>query len=446
MNIQARHVLNSINRPLFFALALITMMVIQTSHAHAQTLDIVVIEGAESDTTQNDIFKSEIKALFEGERNVNFISYPIKAGEGAERAATLLNTASSNSKVDIVLVLDVAANQNLGRSPSFSKPTFLPYVFNARLAGLPLSGDSSGKKHLNYLTFNFDFEKELKTFQSVAPFSNAVLISDPRIEKSITPDMLAEVKAQAKKAGVNLSIQTFSGDANKVTLPANTDAVLYGFFPSASMAQTKALIEAVNARGLVSFSLTGEEYVKLGALATNNPTTDWERLARRTALHMEEVLLGRPASKLPVFFESSNRLMINMATSRQIRVAPSFDILSEALLINELNDTSDRNYTLTEVARIAVQENLSLAAQRLQAESAGQSVNEVRGALLPQIGSSVEYTTRKNDTASVRSGTLAENSTDGSLTLTQSLFSEELWAAFAIEKYSALSERELVNE
>ncbi|MEM9469503.1 MAG: hypothetical protein AAF988_05010, partial [Pseudomonadota bacterium] len=378
-------------------------------------LDIAVIETAGPESTQAEIFKNEIKALFEGERDINFIGYTIKNNEGPDNILAAFNEASSNREVDMILALDVAANQSLGRAPSFSKPTFLPYVFNAQLSGLPLSGDSSGKKNLNYMTFDFDFEKELKALQSITSFNNAVLVSNPGTQANLKPEMVQNAKAQAKKAGVNLTIQTFAGDMSKISLPSNTDAVLYGFFPDANQAQTKALIEAVNARGIPSFSLIGEEHVKLGTLATNVPTADWEKLARRTALHMEEVLLGRPASELPVFFESSNRLMINMATSRKIRVAPSFDVLSEAMLINELPATADRNYSLTDVARQAVRENLSLAEQRLQAESAGQSVKEVRSGLLPQINSSVEYLTRKDDTAAVRAGTLAENSTDGSI-------------------------------
>ncbi|MEM6811431.1 MAG: TolC family protein [Pseudomonadota bacterium] len=415
------------------------------SHAH-HSLNIAVIETQGTQNPQAKIFKDEIKALLEGDRNVNFISYPVKNNEGPEFAQTLLNTALSNKKVDMVLVLDVSANQSLGLNPSFSKPTFLPYIFNARLSGLPLSGNSSGKKNLNYITFDFDFEKELKALQAVAPFSNVVLISNPRTQASIKPEMIQSAKAQAKKAGVDLTIKTFSSDVSEISLPANTDAVLYGFFPGANQVQTKALISAVNARGITSFSLIGEEYVRLGALATNVPTADWEKLARRTALHMEEVLLGTPASNLPVFFESSSRLMINMETSRQIRIAPSFDILSEATLINELAQNIDRNYSLTDVARQAVNQNLSLAAQRLQAESANQSVNEVRSGLLPQINSSINYTTRKDDTAAIRAGTLAENSTDGSISLVQPLFVEERWAAFTIEKFSALSQQELLRE
>lgn len=430
----------------WIALFFCSISIICSPQAHAQSLDIAVIETAGNKTEQAEIFKREITTLFEGVQDVNFILYPLETGEGKESALTLLSTASSNPKIDMILVLDVAANQSLGTVSSFSKPTFLPYVFNAQLSGLPSSGDSSGKKNLNYITFGFDFENELAALQSVASFKNAALLSNRRTQASMKPEMISALQAQAKKAGVNLNIQPFDGDVNKISLPQNTDAVLYGFFPDATKAQTQALFNMVNAKGLPSFSLTGEPYVRLGAFATNMPTADWERLARRTALHMEEVLSGKPASELPIFFESSSRLMINMETSRQIRIAPSFDILSEAVLINELSDTADRTYTLTDVAREAVRENLSLVAQKLQAESADESIKEARSGLLPQINSSVSYFTRKDDTAAVRSGTLAENSTDGSISLVQPLFVEERWAAFTIQKYAALSQKELLRE
>ncbi|MEO0443426.1 MAG: TolC family protein [Pseudomonadota bacterium] len=438
-----------INKKIFFTLVCIAFCVFSMHKVNAQVLNIAVIETAGQDSAQANITKAEIKSLFEGERKVNFIAYPLAPDASDAEARTILAQASADQNTDIVLVLDVAANQRLGLAPAFAKPTFMPYVFNARLVGLPLTANAtSGKTNLNYLTFDFDFEKELTLFQSVAAFRNAVLIADPSIQNSLSAKMVSDIKQQASEAGVNLSILGFTGDVDQVmaALPATTDAVLYGFFPRATRAQTKLLFESVNQRNIASFSLVGEEYVRLGALATSSPTTDWNKLSRRTALHIEEVLLGRPAAQLPVFFETSNRLMINMATSRQIRIAPNFDVLSEALLINPSLVAVERNYSLTQVARIAVRENLSLAAQRIQVEIANQSVKQVRSALLPQLNSSIEYSSRKDDSAGVRAGTLAENSTDGSLTLVQSLFDEALWAAFDVEKYSALSERELLRE
>ncbi len=228
-------------------------------------------------------------------------------------------------------------------------------------------------------------------------------------------------------------------------IPAATDAVLYGAFPDADTSSVMSLIEKVNNRRLPSFSLSGEKYVHMGALATNNPDTDWKRLARYTAIHIQEVLQGAPAEQLPVYFEASDRLLINMATSRQIFIAPDFDTLGKTELLNVDSLKTDITYNLTKVARTAVEVNLALAAQRLRAAQAGKRVNEARGKLLPRIEAGVGYQ-RLKETYNTRNGFSPEESFDGTVNLTQPLLNEELWASFTIEKLGALSEKELLRE
>lgn len=438
--------------------------------AYARAIGVAVIETKhvqQEHASLQQLFKDELVVLFKGEYTINFMGYAIEKEASAKDIHALLDQAYANSKTEMVLVLDMAANQMIGRRASFAKPTFLPTVINGQLSGYPIDVTSkgkdkttsqgtnqdiaqkmiSGKKNLNYVTTKLNFGKEFKTLHRIAPFRRAVLIADASLKKSIDPSMTAAIKAEAEKNGVNLKIIAYDGNSQMLfsAIPADTDAVLYGAFPTTSWQQIQQLIDGINAKKLVSFSLSGEEYVRMGALATNNPDTDWEKLARQTAIHMQEVFLGKAASSLPVFFQTSDRLMINMETSRKIRYAPGFDVLSEATLINEDKTSADAGYSLTDVAHKAVQANLSLTAQRLQVERAGEAVKEVRGSLLPRLKASTRYSTQK-ETGTTRSGAVAENSTDGSVTLTQSLFSEELWAAYAIQKYSHLSEKERLKE
>lgn len=415
--------------------------------ALAKTIDIAVLETEQEAQSISDLFKKEIKALFEGEHRVAFTRYRIKKGASASDINALMDAAYANKTIDYVLVLDIPANQVAGQRTRFAKPTFLPIVLNGPLLGYPEKDGSSGKMNLSYTTQNINFERELATLKSVASFDDAVLIADPQMAVNIEGKMKDTLLAQAQKMGIDLQVIPFEGTANAAIskLSSSTDAVLYGAFPNQDAQAIEALINAINARGLPSFSLSGEEYVRLGALATNHPDTDWKRLARHTAIQMQEVLLGTPASRLPVYFETSNRLIINMATSRQIRIAPSFDILSDATLLNNTEEESEVGYTLTEVARRAVDANLSLAVQKLRAEQAGARVDEVRGGLLPRFDAGLGYDTRK-ESANTRSGFTAEDSIDGTITLTQPLFNEDLWAAFTIEKFSALSEEELLRE
>ncbi len=430
--------------------ALLGLLVIGPGSVHARSVGVAVIEtggAGEVDVGLHRLFKDELLALFKGEQDVDFSIYPLGGNAGVADTNALLERAYDDPGTDMVLVLDFAANQVIGRRAAFAKPTFLPMVINGRLLGYPLSGTGSGRKNLNYQTIEFDFEEELGILHRVAPFRRAVLIGGARTEQSIGSKMLAGIKAQARKAGVDLTVVTYGGDVSALmaALPEDTDAVLYGGLPGADRREIRRIIGEVNKRGIVSFSLAGEAFVRLGAFATNNPDTDWEKLARRTAIHMQEVFLGTPASGLPVLFESAGRLMINMETSRQIRYAPGFDLLSEATLINEERDAAGVKYSLGDVAKQAVKTNLSLMAERLRTMEAAEAVNESRAALLPRIDSSLDWSTRK-ETDGTRSGALVESSADASLTLTQSLFSEKRRADYAIQKYAHLSEQERLRE
>ena len=417
----------------------------------AETIGIAVLQAErQSDDEQEPIdilFKQELEELFEGEFELDYTIYKVKSNDSAKQINALLDAAYRNRKVQYVLVLDLAANQVLGYRAVFKKPTFLPIVFNAQLLGYPRKNGGTGIRNFHYITQSVDFEKELSTFQSVAQFKHVVLVADPKMKKNVVRAMKTGIATQAKKAGVSLRIQAFVGQPQEFVdgLPENTDAVLYGSFPSASDSDINALINAVNEKGLPSFSLSGERYVRMGAFVTNNPDTDWKRLARHTAIHLQEVVLGAAIQDLPIYFESANRLIINMATSRKIKIAPSFDIISNADLINADDALSGTTYSLTDVATKAVAQNLSLVVQKLRSKQAQERVKEVRGALLPQINFSVGYQARR-ETENTRNGVVAEDSTDGSISLSQPLFREELWAAYTIEKYSALSEKELVRE
>ncbi len=359
----------------------------------------------------------------------------------------MLDEAYNDKSVDMVLVLDFAANQVAGLRSDFPKPTFLPNVFNAALLGYPLVNETSGKKNLQYMTGRYDFAEELNVLKTVAPFSKAVLIGEKKVAQGLGQDVLNYIRGQAREAGVDLSFLLHDDDYQKLvpSIPVDVDAVLMASLSSLSNTQKLNLIGEVNKRKLLSFSLIGDAFVREGVFATNSPDTDWERLARRNALNMQSVMLGEKASSLPVFFEHSSRLMINMKTAREIRYAPSFDILSEAILLHEERAMNDRVYSLTDVAQRALDVNLSIATAQLSAGSADAAANQARGALLPQITSSITYN-RFKETDNVRSGLAARDTTDGVLRLTQPLYSEKNWANYAIQKYTALSEKEVLKQ
>ncbi|MEM6603509.1 MAG: TolC family protein, partial [Pseudomonadota bacterium] len=434
---------------IFWAIcAFIPMM---ASVGYARTVNIALLQteidgGVEISHTE--VFKREFNALFEGEHKLNYIEYAAPGDASPQDIQNLMSSAYAHNKVEYLLVLDVAANQVAGLRKSYPKPTLLPLVLNAALQGYPQKDGGSGVKNLHYITQDINLGQKIRKLQNVAKFRSAVLIVDPKMAENLDVTTQRALLKQAQDQGVTLKVIPYLDDENTILqqFPPQTEVVLYSAFPSKSKQQIKSLMQAVNVeKSLPSFSLSGSEYVKYGALATYQPDTDFERLARRTALHLQDMLYGTPAAELPVYFQTKNRLLINMATSRQIKFAPSFDVISDAELINVDDEKSDIGYSLTAVARKAIDENLSIAVQKLQAELAGQRVDEVRGSLLPRFDAGLSYDRRKR-TGNTRTGIFPEDTTDANVTLSQPLFNESLWAAFTIEKFNALSQEELLRE
>lgn len=412
----------------------------------AKTLDIAIINANAAQALEVARFKDEINALFEGEHIVRYTYFRFGPSEPLETPQAALRAAYQRSAIDYVVVLDFAANQTLGFQAEFKKPTFLPLVINGDLLGYRKRGESSGVTNLNYLTQSFEIVDELQTLQSLVTFKSAALIVTPIMLKSIGREFTQSVIEKARAAGVDIQLVPFTGDTQALAVAlSGKEATLLGAFPGFDERTLKALIDVINTLKIPSFSLAGEQLLSLGALATNTPDTDWERIARRTALNIQEVELGRDAGTLPVTFETSSRLIINMATADLIRVAPSYDVLSDALLVNEDQRTPATKYSLASVARLALDTNLSIAAQRLQAEQARARVKEVRGGLLPRVDAGVTYD-RRRDGLSVQSGFFAEESADGTVQFSQPLFNEDRWAAFKIEKFNALNARQLLRE
>jgi len=431
-------------------LVILSVFLLLPVTAHAKILNIAIIEAEHQEGLSlqiNQRFKDELVALLEGDYKVYFQSYKLKHDIDISHIANLMDKAYQDANNDMVLVLDVAANQIVGLRSAFPKPTFLPIVFNAELAGYPSIGEVSGKKNLHYLTAKYNLTDELNTLKNIAPFSRAILIGDEFIAKSVGPTMHNELQEQARKANVELTFLWYNGNYIQLVsaIPTEVEAILLGFMPRLNNRQRQNLINEINKRGILSFSIGGDNFVKQGAFATNKPDTDLGRLARRNALNMQAVLLGEKAENLPIFFKSTSRLMINMETARRIRYAPRFDVLSDAIVINEDNYTEEVAYSLEDVARKAVAVNLSLAAQRLQKERSEEGIKEARGALLPQVNAAFSHSQRKQ-TASVARGFQPRNTTDGVIQLTQSIYSERKWANYAIQKYAALSEEELLRQ
>ncbi|MEO0412113.1 MAG: TolC family protein [Pseudomonadota bacterium] len=425
------------------------LCLLQTSAANAQSRNrgVVILNPQNGQDDLPGEIRSEILAILADVKNVKVVTKQVPESAAEADLDAFVRQIYNDPSAAVVVVADVGLNQAFARRQTFSKPTILPFVFDSTFNGLQSADGTSGVRNLAYTAPELDLVSEFQTFTTVAPIRKATLVSNARVIRRLNSAVANNAINSARTAGFELSIQPFDNSVSDLLekLPTDTDAVFLALLPDSSTADIQALLPALTARGIATYAISNERYVTLGALASNAPSADATRIARRTAVHVFEILSGTPASTLPVSIDSADQLTINMATARALNISPSFDVLSTAKLINNIEETVARIYSLTQVARLAVDENLALMAQRFQAQQAKARIAEARGQLLPQVSADVSFLQRR-ETTNVRSGFAARNSTDGSITLTQSIFTEEFWAAYAIQKYSALSERALLRE
>lgn len=382
------------------------------------------------------MFFGEITALTEGEFDVRFPESKQRDGQWSiDKIKAALNRLQRDPVVDIVLALGYVSSQVAATSIKLSKPTFAPLVLDANLLGLPRTGNTSGVRNLNYLTEEVRFTEELLRFREIVAFTRLSVVVDATIFESV-PELAKSGVEWALKEGVELNY-VVNSDADEdlaAGVPADTQAVMVAALPRLSREGRELFIRKLIERKLPSYSLIGTTPVEQGLLAAEAPDSDWRRLARRNALNIQAVLLGERAGDQSVAFRSKRELTINMATARALGISPRFDVLSEAVLLNDDEIGDGIEWSLAKVAEQAVRANLDIRASLAGIDAGAEQVRETRSALFPQVNASIDLTRLDDSTDVVRNGLAAKRSTTAALGASQILYSESTRAGVDIQR------------
>ena len=410
------------------------LVLVPTPAVAQQQVVVAVVADGRSDrfAFQHQKYIDELVTLTESEFDVRVQRF---YGEWTRESINVaLERAYLSEEVDLVLVTGFVANQVAAIRPKFSKPTFLPQIIDVRL----IQGDPdigrSGVRNLNYLTAYADFAEDLDTLSRIVDYRNLVLFVDAGLSSAI-PELREAAFAASEERGISLLEVTHDGVDHELMnrVPAETDAVFIAGLPRMPLADFDRLIEALNAAGLASYSFAGVSDVERGLLVTNSEPRDVERQARLNALNMQAVMLGDLAENQPTASIRKEQLTINMATARYIGLSPSFDVLRDAVLLNEDAEIQGQQYGLVDIARMALEQNQDLRAETYGVQAGLQEIALARANLLPQIGASASQTRRK-DSLSVASGIFAERSSDTAISFDQLLYSDAASANLKIQK------------
>lgn len=301
-----------------------------------------------------------------------------------ERANALLAEALADRDVSLVIGLGLEVGRAVGATEDLSKPVLLPFAA-PRLQGLPREGAVSGRQNLFYMTGLFDLPRDLRRFRDVIRRERvAVLVEDYIVDA--LPNAEATLQASV---GETMQLQLISvgrtAEAIAAAIPEDAEAVYLGPMPRLPSAEIAPLIEAINARNLPTYASVGRRWVELGAFTTLVPEDERQRRLRRTALVMDDALRGADLATTSTAFERRAALVINMATARRIRMWPSFELMTEAELLNADDNTHGRALSFRQAVREGIERNLALQAREQDRVIADAQYDEALGTLAPTI-------------------------------------------------------------
>jgi len=401
-------------------------------------IGIVTDGNTDQDLDRIALFKREIQAMAEGEFLVHFPESMVLSGKDtAEGVRQSLDLLFKNTDTDLVLALGTIVSSEVMRKRSLPKPVVASYVIDDVVQYLPQDEETSGVANLVYISSMFNLDLGVMNFQKIVPFENLAIVLDNRDADQI-PEITKDTRKLANEHTMTVNLVHARTSASEIlnALPSGTEAVMVGPLYHLSDDEYKQLVTGLLDRHLPSYSFWSLEQVANGLLAGDVPKDMQENLARRTAVSVQDILLGEAASSLDVSFARGSELTINMATARSLDVYPSLAMMTGANLLNEQRVDIARHLTLQQAVNEALQANLELSSAEFRVKAGAYAVKEARSPLLPQIGVATGARAIDEDRAEFGVASNPERAWTGSVGGSQQIYSEQSWAAYTVEKHN----------
>jgi hypothetical protein len=155
-----------------------------------------------------------------------------------------------------------------------------------------------------------------------------------------------------------------------------------------------------------------------------------ERMARRIALNMEQIIGGIPPEDLPVPMSMDEELVINARTAMQIGFSPDLDLMTRSLFLHEECLDAGTRLELEEAIELALENNIDLAVERAKVGEKRQDRNKYLSNLFPQLDGNANYTQIDRDRAESSMGSQPEKETKIGATVSQIIFNDSALSAY----------------
>ena len=348
-----------------------------------------------------------------------------------------------NDGVDIVLSFGVVNHFMLDEKDSFQKPTIIVGSVKADFGKKINEGTTSGITNLTYLITPISYKKDLDTFSSIYEYENIGIVVDDYLIQVLNLKNTFDNYFSNKKAKYTLIGATEV--KNAINQLNNIDAVYLAEGYQASTNDFLKLVNAINSKKLPSFSSFRRADVEKGILATNQPETNIDQYFRRIALSIESIMNGQNAKNLPVFITYDQELTINYNTAKKIGFPLRYSMMGKANFIGGINEkTTDKVYSIIDIMKGVVADNLSLNAQEKSIDLSNQDLKTAKSNYLPNVAAAVS-STYTDPKVALPPFNNPEFSTAGAVTLQQTLLNESANANISISKSNLKAQQESYN-
>ncbi|MCE7990329.1 MAG: TolC family protein [Roseivirga sp.] len=391
-----------------------------------------------------DRLKNEIRAVVGEDANIIFSEGQVLVnGFDLDKAEEHYQTMITGES-DIILAFGAINNVIVSRKQEHLKPTILFGSAPGDFAELDKTKSSSGIHNLVYLVTSQSFEQDLDVFSELYPYEKVGVAVEAAMERTLPVKELLDRIFQSKQAEFKLipfeSIEDITSGLEGV------DALYMAGGFLLTDGEISRLVSVLNEKKIASFTSTDVNDVHLGLMATNQRAETLDQFFRRIALTVEAIVNGQDASDLPLYIESTNELTINYNTAERLEVPIKYSHIATTNLVGDfVSVTAEKRYNLLDVINEVITDNLSLKSGAKDVELAGQDLKTAKSNYLPEVNGSVTSTYLDPKIAEISNGQNPEYSTDGNITISQTIFAPGASANIKIQEDLQKAQQETYN-
>ena len=428
---------------LFLALAALGLLVNTAAQAASCRIDLgipksvrvgFVTDGSTpEDLKMVEAYKRQIRSSMEPEIKVHFSDrWTLSGSDSRAGVRAALDRLLSGAAPDVIVALGTVASAEAASRRVLPKPVIAPFA-----PGYAVARGRSLPKNFVWIDRVYYLEKDIETFQKIAPFKNCAVLLDSR-EVSGLEGIYQAVKDFGRSRGLETVLIPVGSSAQEVLhqIPSGIQAAFIGPLWHLDDARQKELVDGLLKKKIVPYSIWDASQVRLGMLAGLEPGDKQEILSRRTAVTLMDIVRGQRPDRVKVDFIRNRDLVINMATARRLEVYPNLLLLTQAEVVEgESAGPEVRRLDIKRAVDEAVEANLRLASARVDVKAGEHAVKEKMADLLPRIDIGTGYRALDQDRSKMSGGMTPERAWTGSASGSILLYSESKWARYTAEEH-----------